>query len=49
MYKFIATGSSSLELCNTINEPLTGRKFEFHLYLFSFNELTKHHGIIEER
>ena len=30
--RIIATGSSSFELANQINEPLTGRKIEFHLY-----------------
>ena len=28
----IATGSSSFELANKVNEPLTGRKREFHMY-----------------
>lgn len=35
----IATGSSSFELSNKINEPLTGRKILFQLYPFSFSEL----------
>ncbi len=35
----IATGSSSFELSNTISEPLTGRKTEFHLYPLSAAEL----------
>ncbi|MEA1887794.1 MAG: AAA family ATPase, partial [Bacteroidota bacterium] len=30
--QLIVTGSSALELSNSINEPLTGRKFEFYLY-----------------
>jgi uncharacterized protein len=45
----IATGSSSLELNSSIAEPLTGRKFEFTLYPFSFAELAAHHGLLEER
>ena len=45
----IATGSSSLELNSSIAEPLTGRKFEFCLYPFSFAELTAEHGLLEER
>ncbi len=45
----IATGSSSLELRNVINEPLTGRKYEYHLYPLSFEELVNHHGWIEEK
>ena len=43
----IATGSSSFELSNVINEPLTGRKYEFNLYPFSMRELSKEFGWIE--
>jgi len=39
----IATGSSSFELSDKVKEPLTGRKLEFHLYPFSFHELTQIH------
>lgn len=45
----IVTGSSSLELANEINEPLTGRKFEFFLYPVSTEEMIRHHGLIEEK
>lgn len=45
----IATGSSSLELRNVINEPLTGRKYEYHLYPLSFSELVNYHGWLEEK
>jgi len=34
----IATGSSSFDLSNTISEPLTGRKIEFHLYPLAASE-----------
>lgn len=44
----IATGSSSLDLANRINEPLTGRKWEYHLFPLSYQELVQHHGILEE-
>jgi uncharacterized protein len=37
--QLIATGSSSFELANKINEPLTGRAYEFTLYPLSFLEL----------
>jgi hypothetical protein len=37
--QIIATGSSSFDLSNKINEPLTGRKYEFYLYPFSIGEL----------
>lgn len=45
----IATGSSAFELANKINEPLTGRKFEFFLYPFSFAELSHNQGVLEEK
>ena len=45
----IATGSSSFDLNAGINEPLTGRKFEFTLYPFSFSELEQEYGLLEER
>jgi len=44
----IASGSSSFELANRINEPLTGRKWEYHLFPFSYAELTSHFGYPEE-
>ncbi|PJA09915.1 MAG: ATPase, partial [Flavobacteriales bacterium CG_4_10_14_0_2_um_filter_32_8] len=46
----IATGSSAFELQNKMNEPLTGRKFEFQLYPFSYTELANHTSeLIEKR
>ena len=42
------TGSSSLDLSNSINEPLTGRKFEYNLFPFSTNELVNHTSMLEE-
>ncbi len=35
----VATGSSSFDLANKINEPLTGRSFEFTLYPLSVEEI----------
>ncbi|MDR1817299.1 MAG: ATP-binding protein [Puniceicoccales bacterium] len=35
----VVSGSSALELSNTINEPLTGRKYDFSLFPFSVREL----------
>ena len=46
--QLIATGSSAFELANQTNEPLTGRKWEFQLYPFAFEELIKHRNEIEE-
>lgn len=45
----VATGSSAFEIKNKTNEPLTGRKWEFHLFPFSFSEMVDHHGLIEEK
>ncbi len=47
--QLIATGSSSFDLANKINEPLTGRKFEFTLYPVSFSEMVDHHGFLNEK
>ena len=46
--QLIASGSSAFELANKINEPLTGRKWEYHLFPLSFKEMEQHHGFIEE-
>ena len=46
--QLIVTGSSSFDLSNEINEPLTGRKFEYELFPFSFEEMVKHHGLFDE-
>lgn len=45
----IATGSSSFELANNINEPLTGRKYEMLLLPFSFQELVNESDLITEK
>lgn len=45
----IATGSSAFEMANEMNEPLTGRKFEFELYPLSFQELVNNKGLLEEK
>ncbi len=45
----IATGSSSFDLANRINEPLTGRKWEYQLFPISFEEMVHHHGLLEEK
>jgi len=45
----VATGSSAFELSNKVNEPLTGRKYEFMLYPLSFKEMTEHHGFLKEK
>ncbi len=45
----IATGSSAFELSSQVNEPLTGRKYEFMLYPLSFGEMMQHHGLLQEK
>jgi hypothetical protein len=47
--KVLATGSSAFELSNRINEPLTGRKWEYHLLPFSHEELCLHTSELEEK
>ena len=47
--QFILSGSSALELSNAINEPLTGRKFEFLLLPFSTRELVQQYSRLEEQ
>lgn len=47
--KVIATGSSAFELANHINEPLTGRKWEYNLFPFSFGEMAEEHGLLTEK
>jgi predicted AAA+ superfamily ATPase len=46
--KLICSGSSSFVLANSISEPLTGRKWEFLLHPFSFEELANHHSVLTE-
>jgi hypothetical protein len=45
----IATGSSSFELANDINEPLTGRKWEYRIFPISFSEMVEYHGWLAEK
>lgn len=47
--QLIATGSSSFDLANTVNEPLTGRKFELLMFPLSFAELASYTGLLEEK
>jgi hypothetical protein len=47
--QIIATGSSAFELSSQVNEPLTGRKYEYMLYPLSFEELVLQNGLISEK
>jgi len=44
----VVTGSSSLELANQINEPATGRIYEYRLFPLSLAELSAHSSPREE-
>ena len=46
--QLIATGSSAFDLASQVNEPLTGRKFEYQMFPISFGEMVTHHGLLEE-
>ena len=46
--QLLVSGSSSFELSNEVNEPLTGRKFEYNLFPFSLKELVDHYGFLNE-
>jgi len=45
--QLMVTGSSSLELKNRLNEPLTGRKLDFNLYTISTAEIYETLGLIQ--
>ena len=48
--QIVVTGSSALELSNSINEPLTGRKYEYVMFPISAEELIDNHGAqVEQR
>lgn len=47
--QLIATGSSSFELASKVNEPLTGRKWEYKMLPLSFSEMVLHNGLLEEK
>jgi len=44
--RILVSGSSALELANEINEPLTGRKWEYMLFPISWKELADHFGTL---
>ena len=44
--QLLVTGSSSFELQGKLNEPLTGRKYEYHLYPISTAELMASNGLL---
>ena len=46
--QLVVSGSSAFDLRNRVNEPLTGRKFEFTLYPLSTAELIENSSLSEE-
>ena len=47
--KIIATGSSVFDMTNKLGEPLTGRKYTFHLYPFGQMELSEYENLIQTK
>ncbi len=47
--QIVATGSSSFDLANEVNEPLTGRKWEYRMYPIAFTEMVAEYGLVAER
>lgn len=47
--QLISAASSSFELANLVNEPLTGRKWEYKMLPLSFEEMAVQHGLLEEK
>jgi hypothetical protein len=47
--KLIVSGSSAFHLNNSIQEMLTGRKWDFKMYPLSYSEMVGHHGWIKEK
>lgn len=45
----IATGSSAFELRNRLNEPLTGRKYEYQMFPISSAEIYQTEGYLEAK
>lgn len=47
--QLVATGSSAFEMANQVNQPLTGRKWEYKMFPLSFGEMVEHHGLLDEK
>ncbi len=44
--QLFSSGSSSFNLANELNEPLTGRKWEYQLFPISWEEFEDTHGYL---
>lgn len=47
--RLLVSGSSSLDLASEVNEPLTGRKWEFRMYPIAWAEWVQSVGFLEAR
>jgi predicted AAA+ superfamily ATPase len=45
--RVLVSGSSALDISSSINEPLTGRKWDYNLFPLSWNELKSHFGYFQ--
>ena len=45
--QLLVSGSSAFEIKNLTNEPLTGRKWQYHLYPISWEEFENHIGFLK--
>ena len=46
--QLLVSGSSSFDISNALNEPLTGRKWEFKLFPLSFQEMVRASDFLQE-
>ncbi len=46
--QLLVSGSSSFDISNAVNEPLTGRKWEFQLFPLSFGEMVNASSLLQE-
>ncbi len=47
--RLLLSGSSAIDISSEINEPLTGRKWEYHLYPISWSEFKDKNGYLEAK
>lgn len=47
--QIVASGSSAFELRNVLNEPLTGRKYDYQLFPLSFEEMAGNTDFLHEQ
>lgn len=47
--RLVVSGSSALDIADKTNEPLTGRKWEYNLFAFTWHELNAHFGYAQNQ